>query len=133
MPPRAQIPTWMVEDRELMEAWAQDIRTQMPPFLGQGPEVTRHDQSGIMTWDSTCVREANLVALRDIQPTEQERRIYGWWDQLDALVWQLADKALKGRQAPREVQQVRRLNTAVNGSTMHNVFEDGWRIVRQQS
>ena len=45
----------------------------------------------------------------------------------------LADKALKGRRAPREVQQVRRLNTAPNDSIMHNVSEDGWRIVRQHS
>ena len=32
MPPRARKPTWMMKDRELMEAWAQDIRTQVPPF-----------------------------------------------------------------------------------------------------
>ena len=47
----------------------------MPSFVEQGPEVTRHDQSGIMTWDRTCVREANLLASREIQLVEQERRI----------------------------------------------------------
>ena len=45
---------------------------------------------------------------------------------LDALVWQLAEKVLKGRQTPREVQQVRRLNRATNDSTMHKVSEGGW-------
>ena len=48
-------------------------------------------------------------------------------------MWQLAKKALKGRQAPREVQQVRRLNRVMNDSTMHKVSEGGWRIVRQHS
>ena len=63
-------------------------------------------------------------ALRDVQPTEQEQHIRGW---------QLADKASKGGQAPRDVQQVRPPNRALNDGTLHNVSEDGTQIVRQHS
>ena len=66
MPPRARIPTLMVEDRELMETGAQDIWTQMAPFPEQGLEVTHHHHSGIMTLCASCGREANLAALQDI-------------------------------------------------------------------
>ena len=52
---------------------------------------------------------------------------------LDARVWQLAEKAAQDKQAPREVQQVCRLNKARNASTMQLVFEDGWRLVRTTS
>ena len=74
-----------------------------------------------------------LAALQDILPTHQEQQIYDWWDQLDAMVWQLAEKASKDKQAPREVQQVRRLKKVMNASTIHMVSEDGWKMVRQNT
>ena len=40
-------------------------------------------------------------------------------------MWQLAEKAAQDKQAPRGVQQVRRLNKAMNASTMQLVSEDG--------
>ena len=51
----------------------------------------------------------------------------------DARVWQLAEKAARDRQAPREVQQVRRLNKARNASTMQMGADDGRRIVQRHT
>ena len=86
-----------------------------------------------MTWGDSREREANLAALRDMQPTKQEQRIDDWCDQPDARVWQLAEKAAQDRQAPRELWQVRRLNKAMKASTMQMVFEDSRRITRQHT
>ena len=56
--------------------------------------------------------------------------MYEWWDQLGvAAGW----KNVKGRHAPRDVQQVRRLNKAMNDNTMHKVSDGGWRMVRQHT
>ena len=100
MPPCARVPAWMLEDGELIEAWSWDIRTHMPPFPEYEPESARRDLSRIMTTGDSHDRKAFLVALRDTQPTE---RVHDWWDQHDARVWQLVEKAAHDGQAPREV------------------------------
>ena len=106
---------------------------QIPPFPRHEPEMARLEPSGIMTWGSSREREANLAALQHIQPTKQEQRIYEWWDHLDARVWRLAEKAARDGQAPREVQQVRRLSKAMSASTAQMVSKEGRRIVRQHT
>ena len=66
LPPRA---TWMLEDKEEhMDAWAQEIRQQMPPFPHSKSGNVRNDTSGIMQLDKTHDSTANLAALRGIQP-----------------------------------------------------------------
>ena len=47
-----QIPTWMLEDGELMEARVQEIRMEMPPFPAQEPPTDMDDGSGIMSWSA---------------------------------------------------------------------------------
>ena len=48
LPPRTRLPTWMLENKELMEAWAQEIRQQMPPFPDSDPGHVRNDLSAII-------------------------------------------------------------------------------------
>ena len=133
LPPRTCIPTWMVQDHDLMEAWAQEIQMHMPSFPVEGPEDTCLYASDIMLWDESNQRKADLGASRGIQPTAAEVKVYACWNRLDSMVWELAEMAAKGRPAPREVRQLRRLNNAVNANTACAVSKKGWRLVRQQA
>ena len=47
MPPRLRVPTWMLDDKESMEAWAQDIRRDMLAFPVKEPPGVRNDEFGI--------------------------------------------------------------------------------------
>ena len=128
LPPRKRIPIWMLEDKELMEACAQEIRQKMLPFPDSEAGHTRSDPSGIMQWDEHANRAADLMAVRDIQPLDEERQIYDWWDQLDAMAWALVEKAAKGRPAPKEVQYLRWLNKAMNESSTASVSNASWKL-----
>ena len=132
LPPRTCLPTWMLEDKELMEAWAQGIGQQRPPFPDSKPgNVHNNKTSGIMQWQETNDRTTNLAAVRDIQPMAEEQATYALWDQLDAVVWGMAERTAKERPAPREVQHLRRLHKAVKDSSVTRVANAGYRMVRE--
>ena len=76
MPPRTRLPTWMLEDKELMEAWAQEIRQQMPPSPDTDPGSLRNNLPGIMQWGETYNWIVNLAAVRDIQPMHEGQAVY---------------------------------------------------------
>ena len=63
-----------------MEGSAQEMRVSMPPLPVEWPEETCLDALGIMLWDGSSQRLADLGELRDIQPTLAEVQVYAWWD-----------------------------------------------------